>query len=358
MNRSFKFILILLFVATGFTLWLEQKQTFTEENKRLRTDFLKQSESFAFSILNRAVLDVPTPDSIYKSIVFGDLIFVPKGESLQSSVFAHFLIPQLDKAKNQELIIHSTADYIYYALPKIEDDKVQGFWITQFNIPAEEEFTIQKFSWFSAVLFAVLFLVYWILYNPIVLGYSRVQRKVNDLRNQVSDKAKENEGLKRLVERNNEINKRNIFFADEIQKLKSTGDVGKSFLTKLSEELGLVQAVFFNYSTRDKQLKAEGGYAVTKDLETLFFEPGQGLVGEVYQTRKITILEKTPADYLKIESGLGNTGIASIALIPLQSGDAVLGVLEVASFKPFDEFDKNFFESLSRNLGARISMLK
>jgi CheY-like chemotaxis protein/signal transduction histidine kinase len=67
------------------------------------------------------------------------------------------------------------------------------------------------------------------------------------------------------------------------------------------------------------------------------FRPGEGLVGQAALGEKLMLVEEPPADYLKVRSGLGESAPRAIALLPLLRSDKVMGVLELALFRPWTE---------------------
>ncbi|HVR82580.1 MAG TPA: response regulator, partial [Luteimonas sp.] len=64
---------------------------------------------------------------------------------------------------------------------------------------------------------------------------------------------------------------------------------------------------------------------------------GQGLVAQCARERKPITLTAVPENYLRVQSGLGESAPKVITLLPLQSTHALLGVLEFGSFEPPSE---------------------
>ncbi|MDX9768879.1 MAG: PAS domain S-box protein [Tenuifilaceae bacterium] len=85
---------------------------------------------------------------------------------------------------------------------------------------------------------------------------------------------------------------------------------------------------------------------------------GEGLVGACALEKQTTVLKKVPDSYLKITSGLGTANPKNIALIPLKVNDEVHGVLEIASFQPFDQHRIDFIEKVAESIASTISNTK
>lgn len=85
---------------------------------------------------------------------------------------------------------------------------------------------------------------------------------------------------------------------------------------------------------------------------------GEGLVGQCVLERDTIYLTKTPDNYIKITSGLGQAVPKSILISPLLINEKVFGVLELASFHEFQEHKINFIKKLSENIAASIKHVK
>lgn len=87
-------------------------------------------------------------------------------------------------------------------------------------------------------------------------------------------------------------------------------------------------------------------------------EIGEGLVGQCVLEKEYIYLKKTPPEYVKITSGLGESTPREIFIAPLLINDQVFGVLELASFHEFNESKINFINRLAENIAASIKTVK
>lgn len=87
------------------------------------------------------------------------------------------------------------------------------------------------------------------------------------------------------------------------------------------------------------------------------FEHADGLVGTCAAEADYIYITEVPQDYMEITTGLGGANPHAILLVPLLVEDEVLGVLEVASFKPFDDYEIDFTKQLGENIALTLRTL-
>jgi CHASE3 domain sensor protein/GAF domain-containing protein len=103
------------------------------------------------------------------------------------------------------------------------------------------------------------------------------------------------------------------------------------------------------------ELKLFGCYAYNrKKYIEKTIHPGQGLVGQTFLEKETTYLTEVPDDYVQITSGLGDAPPKSIIIIPLQFNDKVEGILEMASFRTFEDYEIHFLEKVGEIIASAI----
>jgi PAS domain S-box-containing protein len=110
---------------------------------------------------------------------------------------------------------------------------------------------------------------------------------------------------------------------------------------------------------QDSYLELVSCYAFErKKYITKRVELGQGLVGQCYLEGTRIHLRNIPSDYVHITSGLGGANPNSLLVIPMKVNDKTYGVIELATFKKYDEHEIELVEKFAESIGASVSSVK
>ncbi|MEO5978720.1 MAG: GAF domain-containing protein [Chryseolinea sp.] len=85
---------------------------------------------------------------------------------------------------------------------------------------------------------------------------------------------------------------------------------------------------------------------------------GEGLAGQAWQEGDIVYLTDVPQNYIKITSGLGDANPTSVLIVPLKVNDQIFGVVEIASFNNFQDFEMEFVQKIAESIASTISSVK
>lgn len=83
-------------------------------------------------------------------------------------------------------------------------------------------------------------------------------------------------------------------------------------------------------------------------------EIGQGLVGQCFLEKDIIYMTKVPQNYVQITSGLGEATPGCIVIVPVMTTDEIVGVMELASFKPLEKYQIDFLKKVAENIASSI----
>jgi PAS domain S-box-containing protein len=85
---------------------------------------------------------------------------------------------------------------------------------------------------------------------------------------------------------------------------------------------------------------------------------GEGLAGQAWQEGDTVYLTDVPHDYIRITSGLGDSNPSSVVIVPLKVNDQIFGVVELASFNIFQDFEIEFVQKIAESIASTISTVK
>ena len=85
---------------------------------------------------------------------------------------------------------------------------------------------------------------------------------------------------------------------------------------------------------------------------------GEGLAGQAWQEGDLIYLTEVPQNYIRITSGLGDANPTSVLIVPLKMNEQIFGVVEIASFGQFQDFEMEFVQRIAESIASTISSVK
>jgi signal transduction histidine kinase/HAMP domain-containing protein/ActR/RegA family two-component response regulator len=152
-------------------------------------------------------------------------------------------------------------------------------------------------------------------------------------------------------------------FTRMLQGQRDLATVSDMILSELAPLVSAQHAVFYSVTHPSDggepmlELKAGYGHEVRKHLSTSF-RFGEGLVGQCAKEKKRILLTDVPSDYVRINSGLGDSSPLNIIVLPVLYEGSVRAVVELASFSPFSETHQAFLDQLPESIGLVLNTIE
>jgi len=152
-------------------------------------------------------------------------------------------------------------------------------------------------------------------------------------------------------------------FSRMLQGQRDLATVSRMILSELAPLLSAQHGVFYTLVAPDEggelvlRYQAGYGYKERKHLATEF-RLGEGLVGQCAQEKERILLTDVPGDYVKINSGLGESQPLNIIVLPILFEGSVRAVVELASFSRFSDAHQAFLDQLTESIGLVLNTIE
>src|SRR5438552_8520099 len=150
-------------------------------------------------------------------------------------------------------------------------------------------------------------------------------------------------------------------FSRMLQGQKDLLAVGQMILSELAPVVNAQRAAFYLMDQPEKgeRLTLLAGYALDeKTSASKGLRVGTGLVGQCAHEKRKILLEKVPAKYGRIRSGLVEASPLSVIILPVVFEGEVRGVIELASFERFSPTHQAFLDQLTETIGIVINTIE
>ncbi|MFJ2822167.1 HAMP domain-containing protein [Streptomyces toxytricini] len=104
-------------------------------------------------------------------------------------------------------------------------------------------------------------------------------------------------------------------------------------------------------------LQLVGSYAFPDGSRPTRFRLGESFVGQAARSKRPIAVDALPAGYLAVSSGLGQTEALSLVVLPIVVEGQVLGVIELASVRPFTQVHRDFLNQLMEAIGVNVNTI-
>ena len=147
----------------------------------------------------------------------------------------------------------------------------------------------------------------------------------------------------------------------EILRINNAQELYNSVIKFVVKYTGSNQGGLFVLTDDDQnqQLELVSCYAYErKKFLSRKVDIGQGMIGQCFLEKEKIHLVEIPDDYVNITSGLGAANPTSLLLIPLKTNDVVYGVLELASFNTYKNFEIEWVERLAESIASTVASVR
>jgi type II secretory pathway pseudopilin PulG len=147
----------------------------------------------------------------------------------------------------------------------------------------------------------------------------------------------------------------------EILRNNTGEDLYATVISELVKYVGAKQGKIYKVNEDNKEgiLELCATYSYDRfKFEDEALEAGEGLVGEAYQEGETIHITEIPDDYTKITSGLGEANPSAILIFPLRNEEVIEGIIELASFSEFQDFQIDLLHQVGVNIATTISREK
>ncbi|MEV4611526.1 HAMP domain-containing protein [Kitasatospora sp. NPDC049258] len=108
---------------------------------------------------------------------------------------------------------------------------------------------------------------------------------------------------------------------------------------------------------RTTYLNLIGSYAFPPGSTPTRFKLGESFVGQAARSRRTIAVDRLPAGYVSVSSGLGRAEPISLIVLPIVVEDQVLGVIELATVHDFTPVHRAFLEQLMETVGVNVNTI-
>ena len=145
----------------------------------------------------------------------------------------------------------------------------------------------------------------------------------------------------------------------DIQAAETPEQLGRFFLHRLAPMLGACQGVLYVLPEGGSHLQLSGGYALDGECppaERLAL--GEGLLGQCALDHEPRQLTDMPHAFWRIRSQLGELPASHLLVQPVMRGERLLGVLELAGFRPPAERESALLQEVLPRLAGAMAILE
>lgn len=224
------------------------------------------------------------------------------------------------------------------------------------NLLAQRKADIRKSSIQSE---AVVMLSAFIIFCLILFLFSYIRRTFDqqkETENQIRDSNLQLEQLSAENEQKNWLLLGTTAINEAMRGEQEIEELATNIITQICNYINAPIGAFFLANPSKRTLKFKGGYAyqASKNIPAEFHF-GAGFVGQVAVEKKSKLLEPVPADYIKVNSGLGEAAPSCIYLLPIVFEAQTIAVVELGLNQKPGESVSRLLNTITESIGIGVN---
>lgn len=133
----------------------------------------------------------------------------------------------------------------------------------------------------------------------------------------------------------------------------------KLLATLVKSVNGSLGALYLYENENDHEcLRLVAHYGLSAEASVEELGVNEGITGKCFSSGKALYMESLPDKYFSISSGLGSAEPKDLALLPLINDQKVIGVVEIASFKPLELWHREFLTKALVSIAAQLQIVQ
>ncbi|EJN26937.1 PAS domain S-box [Pseudomonas sp. GM79] len=261
-------------------------------------------------------------------------------------------------------------------LLQIEKNKEADIYDTAKNLAeyAQHSSTITYVLLLGGLTLALL--LTWLVSHSIRVPLNRVRAAVDelasgkldgqiphtDLRNETGDLARAIATLQLeacQLERQRWVKAHASLLQVDLQQAETPQQLAQVFFGRIAPQLGMCQGALYVLYEGAPRLQLLGGYAVDSERPLRAeLELGEGLLGQCALDRQPRQIKDLPEQFWRVRTQLGEAPASHLLVQPVLRGERLLGVMEMAGFRPLEENEALLLQEVLPRLAGAMAIME
>ncbi|MGI6091720.1 MAG: response regulator [Negativicutes bacterium] len=188
-----------------------------------------------------------------------------------------------------------------------------------------------------------------------------IARSYNKLADALEEQVRHEKEMRTVLENQTWIKAELAEIAMHNQGVSSYEELGTQVITRLAKAANAHYGALYLIARGSKisklvRLAAYAGQNQGESRQEMML--GEGIAGQCALEQQAILLTDIPENYIKISSGLGEAPPRNLIAIPVILSGQTLAVIELASFTPFTQLQREFLEQAADNIAVALSRIE